>query len=456
MKNLVRLLLLQVFLCFCPCLLNSCNYDDIYNNGIPLPYPQLIPTIACAGHIRNGYTDKVSYLPGERIKIYLNSDDPINVCRLTFYDYRCDSIFSVASTLQAQSRIDNNDPSVNGFDYNMSAEFLMPDIKSGIYLIEKIIPVIVKTSEPVDVMIIYPSNTANAYCESGGRSLYSVDNRPSQVSFHRPIPVQPLSEHCLSWFSMQTNFSIGYVADVDLEEYSNIQSAKILTIVGHSEYWTRQARVNFDKFIDTGGHGLILSGNTMWFQVRYTSDLSGLICYKGYDLDPISNPLLKTMRWNSPALQYPIMVSIGVDFDLGGYGLQNDNGWNGYKIATPNSPLLEGLNLAKGDIISLPTVECDGAPLTGYDADGTPIIDLKKLNVEKIELIGFDKDFRFRETSSTFIVFKRTPISGIIINTATTNWCSETGMGGPSGDAIKKITMNSITKLLNDQTVFSK
>ncbi|HTH58192.1 MAG TPA: N,N-dimethylformamidase beta subunit family domain-containing protein [Cyclobacteriaceae bacterium] len=434
-------------------LLVGCDYKDVAVN-IPVPYPQAsIPQAACMGHIRDGYSDKVSYLPGERIKIYLNSEHPLDICRLTFYNYHGDSIFSIASLLKNQSRVSNNDPSVTGFGYDVSAEFLVPKIKSGIYLIEKMIPVIVKTLEPVDVMVIYPSNTANAYCESGGRGLYTIDNRPYQVSFQRPIPVQPLCEYCLEWFTMQ-NFSVGYVADVDLENYTNIQNAKILTIAGHSEYWTRAARLNFDRFVDNGGHGLILSGNTMWWQVRYTSDLNGLICYKGYDYDPISPPRLKTANWNNPALEYPITSSIGVDFVLGGYGLQNDNGWDGYKIASPTSPLLEGLNFAKGDILPLPTIEYDGAPITGY-VDGYPVIDTNKLNFDKIELVGFDKGYRYQETTATFMVLKKKATSGIIVNTASSNWCSGTGMGGPSGDAIKKITFNAITKLLNNQNVFS-
>ena len=30
---------------------------------------------------------------------------------------------------------------------------------------------------------------------------------------------------------------------------------------------------------NTGGHALILSGNTMWWQVRYNEDKTKLICY---------------------------------------------------------------------------------------------------------------------------------------------------------------------------------
>src|SRR5690606_5306227 len=149
---------------------------------------------------------------------------------------------------------------------------------------------------PVDALVVYPSNTANAYAESGGKSLYSREGRPGKVSFHRPIAVESLSAVCLKWFSTLPDFTVGFIADSDMDLYDNIVNAKVLVIAGHSEYWTREARLNFDRFVDEGGHALILSGNTMWWQVRYTEDRSGLICHKEDALDPISDPLFKTIN----------------------------------------------------------------------------------------------------------------------------------------------------------------
>jgi len=64
--------------------------------------------------------------------------------------------------------------------------------------------------------------------------------------------------------------------------------------------------------------------------------------------DPETDPLLHTTTWDTPSLQYPIYSSVGADFPHGGYGLKTDNGWNGFKIATPTSPLLEGFERYKG------------------------------------------------------------------------------------------------------------
>lgn len=437
------------FYCFS---LAGCLPDDIVKPEIIEREP-LIPSLACKPFVENGYTEKVSYYPGEKMRVFLETRDRSERCRLTVFSVNGDSVLSVASELPEMPDIPK-DASERGYDLRVAVEINVPSMASGIYLIEKKIPFIVKTHDPVDVMVVYPSNTANAYAESGGKSLYSKEDRPVAVSFQRPIPLQSLSEYCLKWFSTLEDFSVGYVADVDVDYYERINRAKVLVLAGHSEYWTRQARLNFDRFVDSGGHALILSGNTMWWQVRYSEDQTKMFCYRDATADPVSDPLLKTIEWDKPSLQYPIVSSIGADFPRGGYGMKSDNGWNGYKIATPSSPLFEGLGLKRGDILSLPSLEYDGAPIVGFDPEGYPILDKESLNFEKIELLAFDKGYRARETTATFIVFQRTKEGGMIINTASTDWCSSSGMGGKSANAIKRITYNALHKLVNGVRVF--
>ncbi|MGC4020806.1 MAG: hypothetical protein QM734_02105 [Cyclobacteriaceae bacterium] len=118
--------------------------------------------------------------------------------------------------------------------------------------------------------------------------------------------------------------------------------------------------------------------------------------------------------------------------------------------------MLEGLNLKRGDILSLPSGEYDGAPLKGFDNDGFPILD-NPFNFLKLELIGFDRGSRGgAETIPTFIALKRNSSSGVIVNMASYDWCSSAGFGNPtSGEKIKTITKNAILKLLDNTTVFS-
>jgi hypothetical protein len=443
-------------LCATLLFLASCTKQTAEDPVPIIPPATPLPTNLCASSFSLGYTDKTSYLPGDKINAFLQSKENISLCRLDIYTIDGLLAFSVASPLTIQT-ISANDPSVNGYGFAITSQIEIPlDLKSGVYLIEKQVPFIVKTNNKVDFTIIYPSNTTNAYSKSGGKNLYDRVDRPSHVSFLRPIPIQSNTEYGLKWFASLSNYNIGYVADRDMDDFSSIQNSSLLIIVGHGEYWTRKARKNFDRFVDGGKDALILSGNTMWWQVRY-SDNNQLICHKQPQLDPISDQLMKTIEWDNSSLQFSILSSIGADFPRGGYGLQTDNGWDGYKIVTPNSPLLEGLNLQKGGILSLPSGEYDGAPILNFNSDGYPVLDKAALNFEKIELIGFDRGSRGgKETIGTFIAFKKTVTSGIVINAASYDWCSQRGMGGRDEQAVKKITLNAIDKLLQKRPVFSE
>lgn len=377
-------------------------FPDVQVDPILIDPVTGLPSLACSPFIATGYTDKVSYYPGEKIQIFFEAKQAVDLCRVDIYSINGDVVLSLGSQIPI-SPVIPQDASENGYGLPLGVEFELPEISSGVYRIENKIPFIVKTREAVDVMIVYAANTANAYSDSGGKSLYSSDDRPTMVSFRRPIPLQTLSQVCLKWFTSVQDLRFGYVADTDMDFFESVQHAKVLVIAGHSEYWTREARLSFDRFVDSGGNALILSGNTMWWQVRYSDDRTRMYCYKNVDMDPISDPLFKTIEWSTPSLEYSILSSIGAHFPLGGYGKRNnDQGWNGYKIVNPASPLFEGLTLEKGDIISLPSLEYDGAPMLGYDEEGDPILDRAALGFEKIELLGFDKGFRVTETTATF------------------------------------------------------
>ncbi|HYF70318.1 MAG TPA: N,N-dimethylformamidase beta subunit family domain-containing protein [Ohtaekwangia sp.] len=436
--------------------LYSCTDEEIKKIPEEPVEPVPLPSNACAADVTYGYCNRMSYFPGEQVTAYLQGKTTVPTCALTIYDLAGDSIFSVPAGLKVQA-IASNDPSRNGYGFLPSAEFAIPaDLKSGVYTIENKIPFIVKPKADVDVLVVYPSNTANAYATSGGKSLYTTD-RPPEVSFHRPIDIQHFSRYCLNWFHTLPDISVGYITDADMDDYSNISLGKVLCLVGHNEYWTRQARMNFDQFVASGNNAIILSGNMMWWQVRYSDDddRSKLVCYKSFENDPVADPLLKTALWNTDALQYPIISSIGADFDHGGYGLKSDEGWNGYKITNASSPLLEGTGLSTGDIIACPTTEYDGAPIAGWDENGYPILDIETMNVYKAELVGYDIGFRVTKTYPTFVVLQQSITSGIIVNAASTDWCSVNGMGGTSGQQIKTITHNAVFKLLNNEPVFT-
>ena len=424
--------------------------------------------------------DRTSYNPGDSAKVYINAPLVFHNAKLYLYSINDVIVDSLTTDLFPQS-IANANPWENGFGYQSTFTYKIPNLKSGIYHWSgNDIGFIVKSAaKNADLTIIYPSNTGAAYNNAGGKSLYfqAATNTPkgTAVSFLRPnsyCPLDSLGEiasasplfYCksfLQWLD-RSNYSFQLISDMDMDDYNEIKNSKILLIVGHSEYWTRDARTNFDAFVNSSKDAIVLSGNTMWWQVRYNADKTQLICYKDAATDTISDPLLKTTNWYEPSLHYSIYGSIGADFYHGANGQKPFNhGWYGYKITSSKNPLLEGSNLNYGDVLSCPTLEYDGAIIQWFHADGTPILDTATLQFCRVELIGYDHGNWFgsdsiHTTYGTFIACQKSRMTGRIINAASTNWCAQKGgFGGADSSTVRLITSTMINKLLARDQIFS-
>jgi hypothetical protein len=413
---------------------------------------KLIALISQGPVITDGYCYPLSVMPGDSLNVYFNAVEKLTGHPIKLYDLDGKEVYTFRGNFFPQEVVGQK-PWETGFGYKPSLKTVAPRLKSGVYLWENKVPVIIRMSNP-KIVVVYTSNTENAYCNAGGKSLYgynSSEKKPAPiVSFKRPINLPKHSEAFFRWFAKQNYKNVGYITDAELDNYSEWKKADLLMIVGHSEYWTLEARRNFDRFVNDGKNAMVLSGNTMWWQVRYSKNNEQLIGYKLIE-DPVKSKRLKTINWNNPQLEYPILSSIGAEFPRAGYGRKEDKGWDGYKIITP-SPLLEGTKLKPGDLLSLASDESDGAPLQGFNSKGYPIVDRGTLGFEKIEIVGFDRVFRVQEGIATWIVMKRTKSSGIIINVASTDWCSSQGMGNAD---VQKITLNMINKLQRNENVFS-
>lgn len=403
---------------------------------------------SCDSITISGFQDKISYSPDETISVFLNSNANGEI-KIALNDINDKIIDKVNVEVFKQKQIDTSSWFKDGFQYKKTFSFSPKELSSGIYYFHNSSPFLIKNPKKKnDVLVVYPSNTINAYNQSGGRSGYSKP-RAKILNFKRPADLDYFAQEFLKWIPSQ-EFNVDYICDRDLDDYTNIENYKVIVIPGHNEYWTRKARLNFDKYINKGGNAMVLSGNTMWWQVRYEDDK--MIIFRDINLDSLAPDSLKTILWNDSLLNYPIASSIGVDFDYGGYGKKEDEGWDGYKILL-NSPLLEKTKLKKGDLLKLPTTEYDGTKLIFENK--IPKLDTSVINFYRQELIGYDFGFRAFKTTPSFIVFKKMKTSGIIINTASTDWCGN-GFIHSSSKEIKQITYNCIDFLINDKNVFSE
>jgi hypothetical protein len=417
--------------------------------------------------LANGYADRQSYRPGDTVTLFLSTDFP-QAGLLSLRDYAGKVVFQFRANVFHQDPVGDK-PWETGFGYQDSVSFVMPGLPSGVYLVEGIIPLIVKSSlfERVEVVIVYPTNTMAAYNAAGGRSLYSTPVPATAVSFLRPAQGDQVSLFAatLEWLAQAPlAYSVRYIADIDLEDFNEISGSKLLMVIGHSEYWTRRARENFDQYVQGGGHALLLSGNNMWWQVRYSEDRTQMLCYKRAP-DPISDPLLKTVTWPDKTLQYPTLLSVGADFVHGGFGLQYPKESSGFYISSPHSPVFEGVFVRAGDLLSIPTLEYDGAPLLNHPAtQGKPMLDMDALDAYRAEIIGYalcDPDEKrsgssgsIAENVGTWIAYQRQAGSGVVLNGASTNWCSRSGAFGKDGYRVRKVIRNMVDILAQGRQVF--
>lgn len=408
----------------------------------PAPKPPALSEIYLEGH---------STLPRRSIRMYVNAATA-GVAPIRLMDPNGHVVFSTPPVAVKPQAVAGDAPWRDGFGYADPVELAVPTLPSGVYFWEGIGRMIVRSAAPADICVLYPSNTECAYNEAGGRSFY-VPPPPlhgSELSFRRPWSgaTYRYASAFYKWFSREHGYTVNHICDFDLETPGILDHSKLLIIVGHSEYWSREARLAFDRFVDGGGHALILSGNTMWWQIRYSPNGEQLICYKDLAADPVSDPDLKTIAWSDAVLDYPVLPSIGADFSRGGFGLKSDRGWNGMKVINPGSPIFKGVPIAYGDVLAIPTNEYDGAPVSSFATDGSPVLDKAALGFYRADLIGYDLGYRFHDTVATWIAFQKTPSSGVVIHCAGTGWCAETGMGGPDGPKLQTITKNMIDLLL--------
>jgi len=203
---------------------------------------------------------------------------------------------------------------------------------SGMYYVEmvpsdggplKYISFVVRSNgPPKPILVISAVNTYQAYNPFGGKSLYDFNSpggRAPRVTFNRPYDShaglgQPQFEvPFVKWFD-RAGFSADFATDVDLSENPTLlHGHRLLLIVGHNEYWSRNMFNFTQTFADTGGNIAVLGGNTCYWQVRYEDAGRTLVCYKSTD-DPMFHVNFEqtTVQWRDRWVRRPECLLFGV------------------------------------------------------------------------------------------------------------------------------------------------
>ncbi len=228
---------------------------------------------------KDGYTDRFSYETDDTQILYINYRRK-NQQKIYLYNILNQKVDSAFISHSSQRKYPNR--SEAGFHYRETCRYEIPNLPSGIYTWEKVIPFLIRGHDTASIVVIYPSNTIQAYNVTGGKSFYAMfSQQTAAISFQRPIfpAISFMVREMMKWLYLQP-VDIRYLADTDLENEDALKNAQLVVLIGHSEYWSGNARKQFDRFVDLGGNALILSGNTMWWKVRYCPDMQCMICYK--------------------------------------------------------------------------------------------------------------------------------------------------------------------------------
>jgi PKD repeat protein len=148
------------------------------------------------------------------------------------------------------------------------------------------------------ILYILPTASYEAYNTWGCKSLYfdkcggattvSGSDRAVAVSFDRPLDNGESQfnrffgpdQEMVQWLEQQ-GYNVSYSDDIQTDQSgSSLLGHKIDLISGHSEYWSSPTFNNFLAARNAGVSIASFSGNTAYWQTRYTDSYRTLVCYK--------------------------------------------------------------------------------------------------------------------------------------------------------------------------------
>lgn len=251
------------------------------------------------------------------------------------------------------------------------------------------------------VAVIQPTYSDVAYNRFGGKSVYdtiSDDGRRAHVvSFNRPyfdaagLARYPIWERRFVEWMKAENRKFEVITDHDMEAGISLAGYRLLLIVGHSEYWSLNARRHLEAFSRSGGHIAVLGANTMWWQVRANLQSRQMTIYKDAALDPLTgvdDQVVTTQFSDWPVLN-PENSILGASFLNAGYvnmlpGFERMpvEQRTPYTVRNAGHWIFAGTGLTNGAVMgrSVGAIEVDGAlfntlpsgEVVVEGSDGTP------------------------------------------------------------------------------------
>ncbi|WHX40267.1 cell wall-binding repeat-containing protein [Mesobacillus sp. AQ2] len=248
-------------------------------------------------HSIEGYSNKLSYYPGETIELKIHSPQAnfsIDFMRYGKEEKIVSSINNIKGTVQNYF----NDAYKEGALWDTAYKFTIPSSwNTGMYAAKVydgansfFITFIVKEKTPAftDIGVLASTNTWQAYNSWGGKSLYSysIVNGARKynefVSFDRPNPGADPSgnighlangeKHIIGWLE-RNKHSYSMFTERDFNDNpAIIRKFKTIIISTHSEYWSTRMYDGLQNHLKNGGNVLYLSGNGIYWRAALMGD----------------------------------------------------------------------------------------------------------------------------------------------------------------------------------------
>jgi hypothetical protein len=438
-----------------------------------------------------GYTDQLSYSPGDEIQFHISTSAPKFKLEITRLGKEKETVLTVNDIAGKESPVPEN-ASSHGCNWPVAHKLKIPaDWKSGYYNVSLKVEdrggpfiqrnvrtaasdafFIVRAATPgatSKILLQLCTNTYNAYNNWGGHSLYAYHARNklqgSRVSFNRP-PTSQFNNWELPFvaWAESNGFTLEYAANSDLEFRPELlANYKLVLSVGHDEYWSAKMRDHLEGYIGKGGNVAFFSGNTCCWQVRSEEAGRALTCWKqAFNLDPLfptdDHRLLSTL-WSHHLVKRPENQLTGVGFLFGGYHKSHGQFMDGaaaYTVHRPEHWILAGTSLKQNDAFggkdTIVGYECDGCEFTLQNglpvptgSDGTPkdftIVGTCPARWHPDDALWYDRFPKDRTGAAVMGVYTR---GGTVFTCGATDWAH--GLRG-NDPHVMRITRNILERL---------
>lgn len=302
-----------------------------------------------AAHAIEGYTDQISALPGQPVRLYVSttaSSFTATAFRMGWYRGRqAREIWHSGRQNGHAQPIPGPTPGTYMIETNWQPSLVLRTAHwpEGDYLIrlsdasgdQRYVPLVLRSrSTAGKVVIVNAVTTWEAYNAWGGYDLYqspgsltapaNFAHRSRIVSFDRPFEADGAAlflrdEQPLVAQAESLGLNLAYETSVDLDrEPGLLAGAKAVISPGHDEYWSAGMRNEVTAALDHGTNVAFMGANEIYWQVRFTSSPLGdrrrIICFKDGAEDPLSatQPRYTTVQWREWPVSYPESLLVGV------------------------------------------------------------------------------------------------------------------------------------------------